>query len=82
MEAKTVQANAFRTLVEALKEVLNDANLEFDKTGLKIMAMDTSHTVLVYLKLDSEKFESEKFIILTSNGAFCISTLADGLRYS
>ena len=25
MEAKTVQANAFRTLVEALKEVLNDA---------------------------------------------------------
>ena len=58
MEAKTVQANAFRTLVEALKEVLNDANLEFDKTGLKIMAMDTSHTVLVYLKLDAEKFES------------------------
>lgn len=57
MEAKTVQANAFRTLVEALKEVLNDANLEFDKTGLKIMAMDTSHTVLVYLKLDAEKFE-------------------------
>lgn len=60
MEAKTVQTNAFRTLVEALKEVLNDANLEFDQTGLKIMAMDTSHSVLVYLKLDADKFEYYK----------------------
>ena len=36
MEAKTIQANAFKTLIEALKEILNDANLEFDENGIKI----------------------------------------------
>ena len=60
MEAKTIQANAFKTLIEALKEILNDANLEFDEYGIKIKAMDSSHTVLVYLKLESGKFESYK----------------------
>ena len=54
---KTVQVSAFRTLVEALKEILTDANYEFNKTGMKLIAMDTSHTVLVHLKLLSEKFE-------------------------
>ena len=57
LEVKTVQSGAFRILVEALKEILTDANLEFDQTGLKIMAMDSSHTVLVHLKLHSDNFE-------------------------
>ena len=60
MEAKTIQANAFKTLIEALKEILNDANLEFDENGIKIKAMDSSHTVLVYLKLEASKFELYK----------------------
>ena len=67
LEIKTVQSSAFRILIEALKEILTDANLEFDKDGITIMAMDTSHTVLVYLKLDSFKFEyyhCEKKIII------------------
>lgn len=58
LEVKTVQSAAFRILIEALKEILTDANLEFDETGLKIMAMDTTHTVLVHLKLKAEHFES------------------------
>lgn len=56
-ELKTVQSSAFRVLVEALKEILTDANIELDENGLKIMAMDPTHTVLVHLKLDSNKFE-------------------------
>jgi proliferating cell nuclear antigen len=58
LEIKTVQSSAFRVLTEALKEILTDANFEFDETGLKIMAMDSSHTVLVHLKLNAENFES------------------------
>ena len=46
-EIKTIQSAAFRTLIEALKEILSEANLEFDSTGIKIMAMDETHTVLV-----------------------------------
>ena len=58
LELKTVQSSAFRVLIEALKEILTDANMEFDQTGIKIVAMDASHTVLVHLKLDATKFET------------------------
>ena len=57
LEIKTVQSSAFRVLIEALKEILTDANFEFDETGIKIIAMDSTHTVLVHLKLSSENFE-------------------------
>jgi proliferating cell nuclear antigen len=66
-EIKTVQSSAFRTLIEALKEILTEANLEFDSTGIKVMSVDETHTVLVYLKLDHDKFESffcpQKYIL-------------------
>ena len=55
-EIKTIQAAAFRTLIEALKEILTEANLEFDSTGIKIMAMDETHTVMVYLRLQADRF--------------------------
>ena len=52
----TVQASAFRILVEALKEILTEANFTFDSTGIKVIAMDSSHTVLVHLKLEADSF--------------------------
>ena len=58
LELKTVQSPPFRCLIEALKEILTDANIEFDETGMKIVAMDATHTVLVHLKLDSKNFET------------------------
>ena len=57
-EIRTVQAGAFRTLIEALKEILTEANLEFDSTGIKVMSVDETHTVLVYLRLQADKFET------------------------
>ena len=54
---KTVQSSAFRILIEALKDILQDVNIEFDETGIKIVAMDVSHTVLVHLKLEAKNFE-------------------------
>ena len=52
-----MQAVAFKVLVEALKELLTDTSVEFDETGMKILAMDSSHVVLVHLKLEASKFE-------------------------
>ena len=67
IEVKTVQTNAFKTLCEALKEILTDTNLIFGNDGIKIIAMDPSHTVLVHLKLEKDSFEiyncSEKAIV-------------------
>ena len=56
-EIRTVQSSAFRTLIEALKEILTEANLEFDSTGIKVIDVDETHTVLTYLRLHSERFE-------------------------
>jgi len=57
LEIKTVQSQAFKILIEALKELLTDTNVDFDENGLKIVAMDTSHCVLAHVKLDASKFE-------------------------
>ena len=60
LEVRTVQSSAFKTLIEAIKELLVDTCIEFDETGMKIVAMDSSHIVLVHLKLAAEKFEYYK----------------------
>jgi proliferating cell nuclear antigen len=57
-EIKTIQSGAFRTLIEALKEILTEANLEFDSQGIKVTNVDETHTVLVYLRLYADRFES------------------------
>lgn len=70
LEFHTVQTGAFRILIEALKEILTDANFQFDEQGLKIVAMDSSHTVLVHLRLNAENLEKyvcKKNIVLGIN---------------
>ena len=57
-EIKTVQSGAFRSLIEAVKEIVTEANLEFSSEGIKVVNVDETHTVLVYLKLYADRFES------------------------
>lgn len=57
LEIRTVQASAFKILIEALKELLTDTSIEFDDNGMKIVSLDNSHVVLVHLKLEAQKFE-------------------------
>ena len=58
VEIKTVQTGSFKTLCEALKEILTDVNIEFNEGAMKIIAMDPSQTILVHLKLEADNFES------------------------
>ena len=58
LDIKTVQSIAIKILCEALKELLTDSNLIFDNDGIKLIAMDSTKSVLIFLKLDSSKFES------------------------
>lgn len=55
---KTVQSGAIRILIESLKEILTDTNIIFDPTGVKLIATDNSQTVLIHMKLLSDKFET------------------------
>ena len=54
---QTVQAGAFRVLVEALKDILTDCNFIIDETGIKLIATDSSHNVLIHMKLQAENFD-------------------------
>jgi len=56
-EIKTIQSSSIKILVEALKEILNDTVIDINKDGIKIVTMDTSHIILVHLKLNADKFE-------------------------
>jgi len=47
LEIKTVQSSTVKQVIDALKEILMDVNLEFDETGMRIVALDTTHAVLV-----------------------------------
>ena len=64
---KTVQCGAIRILIEALKEILTDGNITIEPSGIKLIAMDSTHSVLIHLKLEAENFEyyqcSNKIII-------------------
>lgn len=57
VEAKTVQTGAIKQCNEALKEILTDANIEWNEKGLKIITLDPSNMILVHLKLERENFE-------------------------
>lgn len=70
IEFKTVQSNAIRILIEALKDILNDVNLQITNDGLKIISIDSSKQAVVNLKLDASKFE--KF--------YCSSPMRAGLN--
>lgn len=58
LEVKSVQANSFKTLFEALKEILDDCNITFDATGMKILAIDGAHVCLVHMKLEAKLFDT------------------------
>ena len=65
---KTVQIAPFRVLMTALKDILLETNISFQKDGMRIINMDKSHTILAHLFLAAENFEhyecnQEKIII-------------------
>ena len=60
IDIRTVQAVPFKTMIEALKEILVDINIEFSEEGIKIMDIDATQSVLVHLQLDAEKFQVYK----------------------
>lgn len=58
LELETIQVKEFKTLIEALKDILTEANILFDQEGMRITAMEMEQTVLVHLRLFADKFEA------------------------
>lgn len=53
----TSQIGPFKTLIGALKDIISDTNIIFTKQGMKIINIDATHTVVVFLELLGENFE-------------------------
>jgi proliferating cell nuclear antigen len=54
---KTIQANAFRTVFEVLKDIINDVNIVFRPEGIIVVTLDTARVTLVHLVMPAENFE-------------------------
>jgi proliferating cell nuclear antigen len=50
-EAKILEGIVLKKIVEAIKDLVTDVNLDTTPTGLSLQAMDSSHVALVSLKV-------------------------------
>jgi proliferating cell nuclear antigen len=57
IEIRTVQSKVIKTLVDLLREILPEGNIEINSGGVKILATDPSKTMLIHLKLEASKFD-------------------------
>jgi proliferating cell nuclear antigen len=57
LELRLVQGSLLKKVLEAIKDLVNDANFDCSGTGFSLQAMDSSHVALVALLLRSEGFE-------------------------
>ena len=56
-ELRLVQGSLLKKLIDAIKDLVTDANFDCSATGFSLQAMDSSHVALVSLLLRSEGFE-------------------------
>lgn len=57
LEVHTVQVQAFKGTLEAIKDLLNDCNIHFDSSGMKIKSIDGKHAALVHVRYDGARFD-------------------------
>ena len=51
LQISTLQSTAIKILIEALKDILTDANFVFNETGIKLITTDPTKTVLIHMKI-------------------------------
>lgn len=61
-EARLVQGSLFKKVIEAIRELVVDANLECTDTGITMQAMDSSHVSLCALSIKSEGFDHFRYL--------------------
>lgn len=69
-EARLIQGQLLKKILDAVKDLVNEASWDCSPTGMSLQAMDTSHVSLVAAQLKSEvfdKFRCDKPIVLGMN---------------
>lgn len=58
MEARLENPTLFKKILDALRELVEEANIDCNETGLSLQAMDASHVALVSMHLNRKYFDS------------------------
>jgi len=56
-EARLVQGSVFKKIIEAIKDLVQDANIDCTADEISVQAMDSSHVSLVQVMLQSNGFD-------------------------
>lgn len=56
-EARLTQSAIFKKVLDAIKDLLNEASFDCSESGIQLQAMDNSHVSLVSLTLKSDGFD-------------------------
>ena len=57
-EAKLSDGSILKRIVESIKDIVNDVNIDISPSGIALQAMDSSHVALVSLSLSQNGFET------------------------
>lgn len=57
-----LEADTFKKIVDAVKEIVTETNITVNENGLEIQAMDHSHVALVQVKIEKDKFLAFKCV--------------------
>jgi proliferating cell nuclear antigen len=69
-EARLLQGSLLKKIIEAIKELVTDANFDCTESEFGLQAMDSSHVSLVALKLEKAGFDHYRCDKPLSMGAF------------
>lgn len=58
LEAKLSDSQVFKRIVEAIKDLVNEANFDCNPSGITLQAMDSTHVALATLLMRADEFES------------------------
>ena len=60
MEARLESPLLFRKILDAIRELVEEANIDCNQSGISLQAMDSSHVALVAMHLSAKGFDSFK----------------------
>ena len=56
-EARLVNVNIFKKIVEAIKDLVSEVNFDISNDGISLQAMDASHVALIVMHLAAKEFD-------------------------
>jgi proliferating cell nuclear antigen len=56
-EGRLLQGSLLKKILEAVKDLVSDANFNCNESGIGLQAMDGSHVALISMQLESAGFD-------------------------